>query len=315
MHIDAVDLNLLRPLQLLLRERHVSRAAARANLTQSAMSRALARLRVACDDELLVRTPTGYQLTPRARVIQDELATVMPTLRSLFEGGSFDPATAADTVRIAGSDFAVTILGDDLFPRFTRAAPNMSLSIASMAPSTFDDLDQGRLDLVLTPLVAPGNLRRRMLFTEDFVCVLSASHPVTADRLTLAQLGEHPHATVAGMFPQQTIVVGQLERLGVHATTEVRVPYFTAAIAAVRRTELIAVLPRRLAERHADASIRIAEAPPEITGLSYGMYWHPRLDADPVQRWLRQLVVQVSGVATARHHRDGDAPLAGRGVR
>ncbi len=298
-HVDAIDLNLLRPLQLLLAERHVSRAAARANLTQSAMSRTLARLRVACGDELLVRTPTGYQLTPRARVLQDELATLMPALRALFDGGAFDPASATDTLRIAASDYPITILGDELFPRFTTDAPGMSLTISSMSPTTFSDLDQGRTDLVLTPLAAPAHLNRARLFVEEFVCVLAASHPLTADRVTVDDLAIYPHATVAGMFPQQTIVIDQLERLGVRPTTEIRVPYFAAAVSAVRGTELIAVLPRRLAERHADGALRIVPAPPEITGLDYGMLWHPRLEADPAHRWLRELMAAVAARATA----------------
>ncbi len=98
------------------------------------------------------------------------------------------------------------------------------------------------------------------------------------------------------MFPQQTIVIDQLERLGVRPTTEIRVPYFAAAVSAVRGTELIAVLPRRLAERHADAAIRLVPAPPEIAGPDYG---HPRLDADPAQRWLRELMADVAAQATA----------------
>ncbi|WP_344095276.1 LysR family transcriptional regulator [Microbacterium deminutum] len=294
MHIENVDLNLLRPLELLLRERNVSRAADRANITQSAMSRTLARLRAACGDELLVRTPAGYQLTPRARMLQDELATLLPAIRAMFEGASFDAATATDTIRVSASDYPVTILGEELFPRFTTEAPNMSLIITPMASATFSDLDQGRVDLVLTPLAGMPHLRREQLFTEDFVCVLSRSHPLRAARLTVADLAAYPHATVAGMFPQQTIVISQLERLGVQTKTEIRVPYFTAAVAAVRRTQLIAVLPRRLAERHADDSLRIAEPPHEITGLDYAMFWHPRVDADPTHRWLRALVTQVA---------------------
>ncbi|WP_029144797.1 LysR family transcriptional regulator [Microbacterium luticocti] len=298
MHIDNVDLNLLRPLELLLRERHVSRAAARANLTQSAMSRALARLRVACDDELLVRTPGGYELTPRARMLQDELATLLPAIRTLFEGTSFDPATANDVMRVAASDYPLAILGDDLFPAFTREAPQMSLIVTPMTPTTFTDLDQGRLDLVLTPLAAPPNLRRQPLFAEDFVGVLASSHPLSGPRLTVDDLGRYPHATVAGMFPQQTIVMDQLERLGIHATAEVRVPYFTAAVAAVRGTELIAVLPRRFAERHLDAALRIVELPSAITGIAYGMLWHPRLEDDPAHRWMRALIARVAAAAT-----------------
>lgn len=298
MHIDGVDLNLLRPLEILLRERHVSRAAARAHVTQSAMSRTLARLRVVCEDELLVRTPAGYELTPRARMLQDELATLMPTIRALFEGASFDPGTATDVMRVAASDYPITLLGDELFPIFNHEAPQMSLVIMPVAPGTFADLDQGRVDLVLTPLTAPSHLHREWLFDDEFVCVLSSSHPLTAERLSVADLTAYPHASVAGMYPQQTIVMHQLDRLGVRADFELSVPYFTSAVAAVRRTEFIAVIPRRFAERHLDESLRIAEAPPEITGIAYAMHWHPRLGEDPAHRWLRGLVRRVAATVS-----------------
>lgn len=293
MHIDNVDLNLLKALQLLLEERHISRAAARAHLTQSAMSRALARLRVACEDELLVRTSAGYELTPRARVLQDELASLMPSLRAVFEGGSFDPKAATNVIRIAASDYPVTILGERLFPRFTAEAPHMSLIVTPMVPSTFDDLDQGRLDLVLTPISAPAHLDRQTLFHEDFVCVLAPSHPAAAERLTVDDLVSHPLATVVGMHPQQTIVMDQLRDLGARITPEIRVPYVGAAVAAVRETNLIAVLPRRFARRYA-AELCIAEASAEIVGFSYSMLWHPRLADDRAHRWLRALMIGVA---------------------
>jgi len=292
-HIDAVDLSLLPALEILLDERHVTRAAARAHVTQSAMSRTLARVRVACDDELLVRSGGGYELTPRARAIQDELGTIMPSLRALFTGARFDPAAATDLLRIAASDYAVTILGDALFPLFTTEAPRMSLTVTPVAPSTFSDVDQGRIELVLTPIAGPAHLRRRTLFTEDFVCVMSRAHPLTAERLSLTDLAAVPHASVGGMHPQQMLIMEQLERLGVRATAEVRVPSFSAAIAAVRDTRLIALVPRRFAQRHRDASLRVAEAPAEIAGITYAMLWHPRLDDDKAHRWLRDLVERV----------------------
>lgn len=299
MHISGVDLNLLRALEILLEERHVSRAAARAHVTQSAMSRSLARLRTVCEDELLVRTPSGYELTPRARVLQEQLTAVMPALRGIFEGASFDPHTATDTVRIAASDYPVTLLGEHLFPMFTEEAPQMSLVVTPVVPSTFSDLDQGRIDLVLTPIAPPPHLERQPLFDEDFVCVLSASHPLTAERLSVADLASYAHASVGGMHPQQTIVTDQLERLGAHATTEIRVPTFSAAIAAVRDTHLIAMAPRRFARRYADPSLRVAEAPDEIVGFTYAMLWHPRLTDDRAHRWLRSLLVRVAEAATS----------------
>ncbi|WP_374947478.1 LysR family transcriptional regulator [Agreia sp.] len=294
MHIDNVDLNLLRSLEILLEERHISKAATRAHLTQSAMSRTLARLRIACEDELLVRTPRGYELTPRARELQDELTGLMPGLRAMFEGTSFDPSSSTSVVRVAASDYPVAVLGDLFIPLFHAEAPHMSLIITPVMPATFADLDQGRVDLVLTPITAPSHLDRQALFDEDFVCVLSESHPITADRLTVDDLAAYSHVTVGGMHPQQTIVTDQLTRLGTHIVSEIRVPYFSAAIRAVRDTNLIAVMPRRFARRYAGAGLRLVEMPSGFEGFTYQMLWHPRMTNDRTHRWLRGLLIKAA---------------------
>ncbi len=299
MHIANADLNLLRALEVLLDERHVSRAAARSHLSQSAMSRTLSRLREMFEDELLVRTQGGYELTPRARALQEELAGVMPRLRTLVRGSSFDPGSASDTFRVAASDYPLTVLGDHFFPPFTSGAPHLSLVVTPVLPSTFADLDHGRIDLALTPIEAPAHLHRQTLFTEDFVCMVSTSHPLTADRVTVDDLAGYPHASVGGMHAHQMLVMDQLEKLGIHAPAGVRVPYFSTAVTAVRGTTLIAVVPRRFARRYADASVRVLEAPHEITGFTYPMLWHPRLTNDHAHRWLRSVLALAAASLVA----------------
>lgn len=293
-HIENADLNQLKALEVLLDERHVSRAAARTHVTQSAMSRTLARLRVSFDDELLVRTPDGYDLTPHARVLREQLAGVMHGLRAVFAGTSFDASTDTRVVQLAASDYAVAVMGDHLFPAFTREAPKMSLVITQLSSSTFSDIAQGQVELVLTPFDVPDQYERQALFTDDFVCVMARDHPLTADTLTIADLGSYSNASVGGLNPQQMIVTGQLKRMGVSMMPEVRVPFFAAAVAAVRDTDLIAVLPRRFARQCADPSLRIAEAPPEIIGIRYLMAWHPRVTGDPGHRWLRELLIRAA---------------------
>jgi len=108
-HLEGLDLNLLPPLAALLEERHVTRAAERSGLSQPAMSRTLARLRQALDDQLLVRDVTGYVLTPRAERIQRQLAGLMPRLEALFAAEVFDPARAEENYRIATTDYPLLL--------------------------------------------------------------------------------------------------------------------------------------------------------------------------------------------------------------
>jgi len=305
-HIENADLNLLTALEVLLDERHVSRAALRTHLSQSAMSRTLARLRATFGDELLVRTASGYELTPRARAIQHELAHVMPRLRALVRGDTFDPLTATDTVRIACTDYAATVIGSALYGRLFRAAPNLSLAVEPLSPHTFDDVEHGRLELALSPVPSPACLNRQALFTEDFVCVLARTHPFTGHRLTIDDVARYPHASVVVMPDDTMLVENRLAQLGVRPPLGLRVPYFSAAMVALPGTELIAVLPRRFATLNAGPGLRIAEAPVEFTPFAYSMVWHPRLSADPAHTWFRALVQAAADTLDEPFENEGD---------
>ncbi|MFF7755693.1 LysR family transcriptional regulator [Streptomyces sp. NPDC007971] len=111
----------------LLEERHVSRAAVRLRMSQPSMSRALQRLRATLGDELLMRGPGGYQLTPRAERIQAELQHALPRLEHVFSGETFDPATAAHAFRLAGTDYTVSVLSGALLGRVFEQSPGSTV--------------------------------------------------------------------------------------------------------------------------------------------------------------------------------------------
>lgn len=294
MHRDDADLNLLRALDVLLEERHVSRSATRLHLTQPAMSRTLGRLRKTFNDELLVRTASGYVLTPRARWLQNELAELLPRLRLLIGGETFDPATASGTMRLAASDYLLTALGDTLFPAFLREAPRMSLRIEPVTPTTFEDVDRGRVDIALLPITPPAPLRRHVLFTDEFVCLMCHNHPLACDRLTLDDVGSYPHVRVEVLGSNRMLVERRLDQLGIQPFARLTVPYFHGAAAALPGSELIAILPRRIAVACRGPALRIAELPTEISAYEYPMVWHPRLTDDPTHRWMRSLLLEAS---------------------
>ncbi|MEV4601904.1 LysR family transcriptional regulator [Amycolatopsis sp. NPDC049253] len=292
--LENADLNLLKALEVLLEERHLTRAAARIHLSQSAMSRTLTRLRATFGDELLVRTARGFEPTPRARTIQRELALVMPRLRSIVRGDEFSPASATDVVRLQLTDYAAAVLGHRLFREVFGQAPGISVQAGRLSPESFDDLEHGRADLVLTPVPPPAPLRWQPLFTERFVCVLSRDHPLTADRLTVEDLASYPHASVVVLGAERMLAEFRLATLGITARPGLRVPFFTGAIAALPGTPLVAVLPSRLVDHVPERDVRVAAAPEQLEDFAYGMAWHPRLDADPLHTWLRNLVLDAA---------------------
>ncbi|MFE9953318.1 LysR substrate-binding domain-containing protein [Streptomyces sp. NPDC005531] len=288
MHIEQMDLNLLKSLDVLLAERHVSRAAARQNLSQPAMSRVLARLRTAFNDELMVRTSTGYELTPRAQALQRELAYLMPRLAALVRSDGFAPATATDTVRIHCTDYFTTVLGPTWFPKLFHQAPRLNIVIEPTSPHTLDDIDRGRVDLALTPIRPPASLCWQTLFQDEFVCLVAADHPLAGrTRLSLGDLARYRRVRVRAVSAEDKPAERLLADLEVHSPIPLTVPYFAAAAAAVPGTTLVAVLPSLFAQRHLERypGTRIVFGPEEFTPFEYGMIWHPRARvADPVSQ-------------------------------
>jgi DNA-binding transcriptional LysR family regulator len=289
--IPGVDLNLLGPLAALLRERHVSRAAERAHMSQPAMSRALAALRRVFGDELLVRGGGGYRLTPRAERLQRDLAAVLPQLESLFTGTPYNPLAADHAFRLAGTDYVLSVIGPPLVRRALVQSPAVALHFGGWHESVYHDVEKGVLDLAFTGGAAPPPLRSEPLFDDHYLCVMSAGHPLAAGPLTLADYLDCDHIVVDVLAGRQGTVDTRLEALGRARRASVTVSYHAFAAAAIHDTQLVATLPRRFAGHlAADRTLAVTGAPEEIGTLSFSMAWHPRLNGDPAQRWLRDTI-------------------------
>jgi DNA-binding transcriptional LysR family regulator len=294
--LQRVDLNLLVALAVLLEERHVSRAADRIGLSQPATSRALQRLRGTLGDELLVRTRDGYRLTPRAERIQQELALLVPRLEILFGGESFDPATSTDRFRLAGTDYAAAVFAPGLARRLHEQAPGAALHFGTWDTGAVEHVERGLVDLTFYGFPPGPSVRSELLFEERFACLLAAGHPLAGrTSLTLDEFLSAAHVLVEVQRGETPAIDRALTGLGRPRRVALTVPYHSTAVAAVPGTPLVATLPRRLLAAAADdPAVRIVGAPPEIETMPYLMVWHPRLDDDPAQRWLRDLVRVVA---------------------
>jgi DNA-binding transcriptional LysR family regulator len=290
--IPGVDLNLLGPLAALLRERHVSRAADRARMSQSAMSRALSALRRIFGDELLVRGGGGYRLTPRAERLQRDLAAILPQLESLFAEAAYDPLSAAHAFRLAATDYVLSVIGAPLARRVLSQSPASTLHFAVWNESVYSDVERGAVDIAFTGGAAPPPLRSEPLFDDRYVCVMSAGHALAAARsLTLEDYLACDHVVVDVLAGRQGTIDTRLDALGRPRRASITVRYHAFAASVIRDTHLIATLPLRFAGHlSADRSLSVAEAPAEIGTLSFSMAWHPRVDGDPAHQWLRDSI-------------------------
>jgi DNA-binding transcriptional LysR family regulator len=294
-HINRADLNLLHTLFALLEERHVTRAAGRCFLSQPAMSRALERLREMFGDELLIRVGREYERTARGERLLRDLESLLPRLELLLKGEQFDPALSEERFRVTMTDHACVVVLPDLVRRVAGAAPKSWLEIVPWSDARFEDLEAGRLDLVLDVAGAPTSLTSEVLFADVFACVVAASHPVRARRFTLHQYLKYPHVVVDVLSGQQTPVDRPLAALGLKRQVGLVLPYFLPAALAVAQSNMILTTPSRLAHKlEKSAGVRVVKAPRELLGFKYEMTWHARLTADPAHEWFRDHVRAVA---------------------
>lgn len=292
MNIEGADLNLLGPLAALLEERHVSRAAERQHMSQPAMSRALRELRAVFDDELLVRTAGAYQLTPRAERLQQELAEALPRLESLFSTEPFDPRNAGHTFRLAGTDFLLSVIAPPLLRQALAQSPGSTFRFDGWGDAVYLDAERGALDIVFTFGAAPSPLRSEALFEDNFSCLLSAEHPLTsAAQPTLDAYLDSDHVIINIAEARQGAIDTRLGALGRPRRAKVTVPYLALAATVVQGTNLVATLPNRFLDAVTiPTQLSVIPAPAEIGPISFSMAWHPRLENDPAQQWLRETI-------------------------
>jgi DNA-binding transcriptional LysR family regulator len=301
MHISAVDLNLVVVLRALLDERSVSRAARRLGLSQSATSHALGRLREVVKDPLFVRTRTGLVPTARAEAMATSVRTSLDALdETLFARAPFDPGTVKRTFHIRPSDYVEFLVIPRLVERLVQVAPGVDLFARATATEPALALEQGELDLLIQPPRTgeqTEGFHMQKLWDEQFVGIARQGHPLARGRVTLKQFASARHVLVAPRGqPGGGRIDEALRERGLERRIAFRTPSFLAAPQVVAATDLVMILPARLATALA-GQLRLAmfQAPVEIPGFEMAMFWHDRHDADPVHAFLRMEVARVAG--------------------
>ena len=294
-HLRQADLNLFVVFTVLAEERNVSRAADRLLLSQPAVTRAMQRLRETFRDELLIRTSGGYQMTPKGEALIAELEAMLPRLDKLLSGGAFDPTTEAARFRVAGSDYSSNVIGLPLMRQFLALGARLSLDLLPLSDEIFAAMVHGRIDLLLYADDGniPANFQRRLLYEEDFVCVVSHDSRFER-RLTEKQYLGAKHVGVMTLGGAQTIPEQRLAASGMQRDSFLRVPSFELAIQMVVKSDLVATVPRRLMTgRHVAKGWKVVGAPAILGTFSYLMAWHPRMKDDTAHSWLRSVVASI----------------------
>jgi DNA-binding transcriptional LysR family regulator len=293
----TLDLNLLRALQVLVREKSVSRAAERLFLGQPAMSGTLARLRDIFHDEILVRTGRGMEPTTKALALYSQLTPAMEQIRAtLLEQPVFDPVTQSRTFHLGMRDWVETWLMPELMARVQQVAPWVRIAVrASDAQLGPGMLENDEMDLGVSVFAdGPPWQRREQLAAMGYRCVYDGRRLHIGSPLTLEEYLGHPHLVT----PTQTDFRGAVDDELVGYSKRRKVIYATSRFAALplilRRADVIATVPEQSARQWAELFGLISSpVPVRIAPLAISMIWHAKREGDAGLQWLRGIVRDV----------------------
>lgn len=290
-------LPLLETFQALLDHGGVSPAAKALQVTQSAVSKHLAKLRAIYGDELFVRTPGGLRPTPRALEMGGHVASILADAAALLDARPFSPAALAGVLTISTTDEISSELAERLIGRIEREAPGVRLTFLALERDySQSKLESGAVDLVISVnWHAPDGLKQSRVRDDRFVCLMSARHRLAAGGFSTDAYAAATHVMVAPLGMRLGYIDEVLAQKGLSRIVRLSVPSFFQITPAILGEDKIVTLPRRVAEalvRGAGAreALVMTEPPFEIPSLAYYAIWHARFDRDPRHLWLRALV-------------------------
>ncbi|TPL96083.1 LysR family transcriptional regulator [Mesorhizobium sp. B2-3-10] len=296
-----LDLNLLVALDALLRERSVSGAAKKLGLSTSAMSRTLSRLRLALSDPILVSAGRAMVATPHAEAIAEQVHTLTSAVRSVLSPSpEIDISQVRRDFTIRANEAFVLLYAARLHALVTSAAPGIRLRFAPRPDKRIELLREATIDLDIGVLSGDGaELRGQALFEDRFVGVARTGHPLLETEITAERYAACRHVVSSrrGHFIEP--IDEALAELGLSRNVDLVVPSYPAVVAVAAASDLVGLVPRSY-HLGATGRTQMFDLPVASPGFTITQAWHPRMDADPVHRWLRSLIFKEFPSAVRR---------------
>jgi DNA-binding transcriptional LysR family regulator len=315
-----IDLNLFRVFDAVMHYRSVREASRMLSVTPSAVSHALRRLRQALHDELFISTESSMQPTRRALELAPAIREGLQNLELALIAKESAGTEALRTFHIAATDYACMVILPRLVKRLAPGAPRVALQVSACNRlNVAERLQTGCCDLIIGSFNRlEKGLRHCKLLSEDHVLTVRNDHPLTHCELTKERLLAFSRVTVEPggdeeiepdnligeeRSPQIALLDSAIlkfseEMIGLDGRPAVRVPHFAAVVPLLQVTDMVAILPRRLAcLAAANAGIGLLDLPYPSPRLEIEMVWHRRTDYDQGLQWLlSELVGAVDGL-------------------
>lgn len=297
--MTELDLNLLKVIDALEEERSVSRAAAKLDKSQPAVSAALGRLREYFDDPLFLRAGNLMQPTPRATAIVGAARSILGIVDSeIVSTPVFDAAASEQPIRLALSDVGEVIFLPTLLRNLRRLMPRAPIcSVSLPAAEVMHDLEKGGIDLAIGyfPDLGKSSFFQQTLFTDSFACLIRADHPITASKLSIKQFLQLDHAVVRVESRTEEVMERYLARKKIRRRVVLTTPHFASTPIIIAQSDLLVTVPEPLARyfARASANLRVVGLPFEPPRIELKQFWHRKYHKDPRSRWLRALMYKM----------------------
>ena len=307
MDAEKIDLNLMRVFDALIEDANLTRAGFRLDLSQPAMSHALAKLRKITGNNLFVRVPTGMEPTEMALRIAPAIREGLRLIEGALQSEEiFDPRTCNRTFQVLMSDIGELVYLPRLLRHLEKAAPNVNLRAMQLPREAYTEaFTSGEADLAIgfLPGLRAGFYQQR-LFSDTYRCIVREDHPRIGSRLTLEQFVSESHVMiepggsrymkVAHQSSTTTLIEHYLEERGLSRRIALKVPHFMVVPEIVRLTDLIATLPSYVIKHMTpQPGIKMLELPIKVPEFEIKQFWHKRSNDDPANRWLRSVVTEL----------------------
>ncbi|MGF6781586.1 LysR family transcriptional regulator [Paraburkholderia sp. GAS334] len=291
-----VDLHLIAIFDAVMTEGSITKAAARLAITQSAVSNAVARMRLVWNDPLFIRAGRGIKPSAKAEALWRDIEGPLASIRMAAAPTQFDPSTSTHTFRLALTDYLSGALWPPLRRYIEAQAPGISLyAVPYTSRSAQKQLTDNEIDICFSGLSEMGNeIRLQRVFVEDWICAMRRDHQLAKSPLTEEAFLSADHLLVSLSGNPVGVVDATLDRLGKRRKVAVTLNNFGGVPPLLLASDLICVLPAGVIRTHAlRDEVHTCRVPFDMSPFHCQIAWHARNDREAAHRWMRALVAQM----------------------
>lgn len=290
--LAGIDFAALRTLRLVHELKSFTAAAEALGCNQSAVSYTIDKLRKVFGDKLFFRHGRTLMVTARCEEIVEEAERLIGGFEMLIAPPEYDPASATASLTIACNHYERHVILPPVIRKLRQAAPGLRLECINASVHGTDQLKRGDADLLIGPIRPDSSdFFCRKLLTEEYVCLMDKKHPLAGRALDIAAYADCAHVEVVYGAGWQSKYLNEIDALGLQLNSALTLPSPASLKQFLVGTDLVATLPRRLAQLE-ERRLHVAECPVPAS-FDIDLVWTTRTHGSAIHKWLRSFIVEA----------------------